>query len=69
VLGDCVALATHFVLWSLVIVAIESGLARKAAQFYSCCCKLRFPEPLNDLEIDEEVREEEKRIGESTEQF
>lgn len=69
VLGDCVALISHFVVWSLVVTAIETGLAKKAQALYSCCCKMRFPEPLNDLEIDEEVRIEEKRVATSDEQF
>lgn len=55
-------MAAHFVFWSLFILAIETGFAKKAKQLYSCCCKLRFPEPLDDLEMDEEVRDEEKRV-------
>lgn len=60
--GYCASLAAHFVFWSLFILAIETGFAKKAKQLYSCCCKLRFPEPLDDLEMDEEVRDEEKRV-------
>lgn len=67
--GDVWALVAHFVFWFAWLTAIETGVAAKMKQLYSCCCKFRFPEPIPDLDIDEEVLNEERRVTQSAEQF
>lgn len=54
---------THCVVWSSMLLAIEAGLGKKIQNAYLRSKKKTFPMPLgSELELDEDVLEEEKRV-------
>ena len=57
--GDLLFNFLHFILWTIVIVILEAGLLGCLRR--TCRCKDRVA-PKKDLELDEDVIEEEKRI-------
>lgn len=57
--GDVLFMMLHFVLWTIVIIVLEGGLINLVSR------KLASKDPLkpkDDLELDEDVIEEEKRV-------
>lgn len=62
--GDLILLGAHFVLWTIVLIALESGV-------FNClrtCCTKRGSDliPNTDLELDDDVVAEEQRVASHT---
>jgi hypothetical protein len=60
--GDISGLLFNFVFWSFMLYVIESGLGATVKNMMLSMNKGRFPAPRTDIEYDEDVRTEEKRV-------
>jgi len=55
--GDILAMVLHFVVWNLVILLLEQDFWNNFK-----CCKTNLPAKREDLNIDSDVEEEQKRV-------
>jgi hypothetical protein len=60
--GDISGLLFNFVFWSAMLYVIESGLGSTVKKMMLSMNQGRFPAPRTDIEYDEDVRTEEKRV-------
>ena len=56
--GDILAMVLHFVVWNLVILLLELDFWKNFNGFSIC----KLPAKRDDLNIDSDVEEEEKRV-------
>jgi len=61
--ADIVIMLGHFCLWMGILCAIEMGAGKKIRSWWVAKQKNKFPPPDKNLEMDEDVLEEERRVA------
>lgn len=59
--GDILVSCLHAIVWTIVIILIETRALRCLSDAFSCCLGKRIPER-KDIVLDEDVIEEEERV-------
>lgn len=60
--ADVFCMVASTVFWVLALIAIENGLADKISDIYEKSIQNRYPQPIEKIEKDEDVRVEENRV-------
>lgn len=58
--GDIMVMMIHFVVWTIVVIVLESGLLKFLKRISFCKGSVK---PIQDMKLDEDVVEEEQRIN------
>jgi len=61
-LADAIMILCSGIFWTIVLIAVEKGLADRISDWYEKSLQSRYPQPINDLDKDEDVRIEENRV-------
>lgn len=62
ILGDWLGILFNFIFWTALLMCIETGLGTKCTQMATNMRRKNFPAPRTDIEYDNDVKEEEKRV-------
>ena len=61
---DMMLMGAHFVFWFFVLFLIEIDLGKRLRRCYTRCCHRKIPMK-EDIDMDEDVLAEEKRVKET----
>jgi hypothetical protein len=60
--ADAMIVIASGIFWFILLIAVEKGLADRISDWYEKSLQSRYPQPIIDLDKDEDVRVEENRV-------
>ena len=55
----------HFFFWTFILFLIEVDIGKRLRKCWHACCRVGFPKKQDDLKLDSDVVDENKRVAET----